>query len=179
MKIYTKTGDQGQTSLFAGTRVSKSDARIEAYGTVDEANSWMAVLRDHIEQEDQDVLIQIQNTLFSIGSVLATEKETSFKIPQVNINQIQSLEEWMDETNKDLPELKNFVLPGGHPSVSFAHVARTVVRRSERRVVALSEMVNIPENVIIYLNRLSDFLFVLARKLTYSHHIREVEWKSE
>lgn len=179
MKVYTKTGDKGQTSLFAGTRVSKSDVRIEAYGTVDEANSWMAVLRDHCLEEDLDILIRIQNNLFSIGSILATEKETTYKIPQISVTHIQSLEEWMDNTNQTLPELRSFVLPGGHASISYAHLARTVVRRSERRVVALSEMVDVPDNVIIYLNRLSDFLFVLARKLTYSHHIEEVEWKSE
>ena len=179
MKIYTKTGDKGKTSLFAGTRVSKADARIEAYGTVDEVNSWIAVLRDHVNDEDQNTLISIQNNLFSIGSILATEKETSFKIPEISEKHIEVLEAWMDKANKDIPELRSFVLPGGHPAVSFTHVARTVTRRSERRVVALAELADIPENVIIYLNRLSDFLFVLARKLTYSHHIQEVEWKSE
>lgn len=179
MKIYTKTGDKGDTSLFAGTRVSKADARIEAYGTVDELNSWIGLVRDHALIEDQDILIAVQNNLFNIGSILATEKETSFEIPQISVEHIEQLEHWMDQTNEYLPALRNFILPGGHPSISFAHVSRTVARRSERRIVSLADRVEVPENVIIYMNRLSDFLFVLARKLTYSHQVKEVEWKSK
>ena len=176
MKIYTKTGDQGKTSLFGGSRVNKDHIRIEAYGSVDELNSWIGVLRSHVETEDQEILIQIQNNLFNIGSILATEKETAYPIPMIDDEHISNLESWMDKNNDNLPDLKNFVLPGGHESVGFAHVCRTVCRRSERRVISLTESSEIPANLVIYLNRLSDFLFVLARKLTFSNRVEEVVW---
>ena len=179
MKIYTKTGDSGTTSLFGGTRVSKDHIRIEAYGTTDELNSWIGVVRDHSDADDKEALAKIQNTLFNIGSILATEKKTSADIPKIEKEVIQSLEKWMDEMSEELPALRNFILPGGHPSVSFCHVARTVCRRAERRVISLSESVEIPENVVKYLNRLSDLLFILARKLTFSRQAEEVLWKNK
>ncbi|NND78201.1 MAG: cob(I)yrinic acid a,c-diamide adenosyltransferase [Flavobacteriales bacterium] len=179
MKIYTKTGDKGTTSLFGGTRVSKDDIRIEAYGTTDELNAWIGVVRDHADDEDSAALSKIQNTLFNIGSILATEKKTSIELPNIEENDIVALERWMDRMSEDLPPLKNFVLPGGDPSVSFCHVARTVCRRAERRVISLSDTAEIPENVVIYLNRLSDLLFILARKLTFSRRAKEVLWKNK
>ena len=179
MKIYTKTGDSGTTSLFGGTRVSKDHIRIEAYGTTDELNSWIGVVRDHSDDEDKKALAEIQNTLFNIGSILATEKKTSIEIPMIQEKDIESLEAWMDEMSEELPALRNFILPGGHPAVSFCHVARTVCRRAERRVISLSESAEIPENVVKYLNRLSDLLFVLARKLTFSRQAEEVLWKNK
>ena len=179
MKIYTKTGDTGTTSLFGGTRVSKDHIRIEAYGTIDELNAWMGVVRDHLDKEDKEKISHIQNTLFNIGSILATEKKTAQPGFKIEEEDIVKMENWMDKISEDLPELKNFILPGGHPSVSFCHVARTVCRRSERRVISLSETVDIPNNVIKYLNRLSDLLFILARKLTFSKQVNEVLWKNK
>ena len=179
MKIYTKTGDKGKTSLFGGTRVSKDHIRIEAYGTVDELNACMGLLRDHVNQEDIPLITEIQNNLFNIGSVLATEKETGYAIPQLSEEKIVRLEEWMDKAEEGLPKLTNFILPGGHPSVAHAHLARTVCRRSERRVISLSESADIPDVLVKYLNRLSDFLFILARKLTFSNQAKELLWKKD
>lgn len=179
MKIYTKTGDKGETSLFGGTRVSKDHIRIEAYGTVDELNACIGLIRDYLDADDLDLITEIQNRLFNIGSILATEKETSFPIPELKIEHIELLEQWMDKTDEGLPKLTNFILPGGHPSVAHCHLARTVCRRSERRVISLSESAEIPDNLVKYLNRLSDFLFILARKLTISNQVEELLWKKD
>jgi cob(I)alamin adenosyltransferase len=179
MKIYTKTGDKGTTSLVGGTRVSKGDLKIESYGTVDELNSWIGVLRDLPENESRkDLLKEIQDRLFTIGADLASEPEqTKKKIPDLFETDVELLEKQMDEMNEVIPPLRAFVLPGGHQAVSFAHVARTVCRRAERLVIRLSDLEETNELIIKYLNRLSDFLFVLSRKITQELGTEEVAWK--
>jgi cob(I)alamin adenosyltransferase len=179
MKIYTKTGDQGSTSLFGGKRVLKSDLRIDTYGTVDELNSWIGVLRDQpINQNRSSVLVEIQDRLFTIGSILATEPgNTKVKIPALSESDITFLEKEMDAMDAVLPPMKFFVLPGGHQTISFGHVARTVCRRAERLVIALNQIDPINELVIKYLNRLSDYLFVLCRMMTHELQATETPWK--
>lgn len=179
MKIYTKTGDTGTTSLFGGRRVSKADLRIETYGTVDELNSYIGLLRDQqANSSRKELLVEIQDRLFTMGSMLATEPgNTKVKIPILSENDIKFLESQIDEMESSLPAMKSFVLPGGHQSVSFCHVARTVCRRAERLVVALHSIEEIDELVIKYLNRLSDFLFVLSRKMTQELGAEETPWK--
>ncbi|MEJ6680915.1 MAG: cob(I)yrinic acid a,c-diamide adenosyltransferase [Flavobacteriales bacterium] len=179
MKIYTKTGDKGTTSLLSGRRVNKNNIRIEAYGTVDELNSWIGVIRDHSHERYHKNLITIQNELFTIGSQLANdpEKTASFKLPDINSESVLRLEQLMDELNVDLPEMKNFVLPGGHELVSFIHVARCVCRRAERRVVDLMENQGVEELIIKYINRLSDYLFVLSRACSQEVLAVEIPWK--
>ena len=177
MKIYTKTGDKGETSLFGGQRLPKSDIRIEAYGTVDELNSYIGVVRDSISDENtRQLLKSVQDNLFTIGSHLATETSVSPYVPEIKNEHITPLEQAMDEMDTQLPKLKNFILPGGHTTVSFCHIARTVCRRAERRVVALNTDADVPQSIIQYLNRLSDYLFVLARKLTKDLGAEEVTW---
>lgn len=179
MKIYTKTGDQGSTSLFGGKRVLKSDLRIDTYGTVDELNSWIGVLRDQpVNQNRSAVLIEIQDRLFTIGSILATEPgNTKVKIPTLAETDIQLLEKEIDSMDAVLPPMKFFVLPGGHQAVSFGHVARTVCRRAERLVIALNQVDPINELVIKYLNRLSDYLFVLCRVMAHELNAPETPWR--
>lgn len=178
MKIYTKTGDSGTTSLFGGKRVPKSELRIDTYGTVDELNSYIGLLRDQpVNEKRKEILVEVQDRLFTIGSILATEPgNTKVKIPHVNEADIQCLEKEIDAMEQTLPPMKSFVLPGGHPSVSFCHVARTVCRRAERLTVALNNAEKIDELVIKYLNRLSDFLFVLSRKMTQELGVEEAPW---
>ena len=180
MKIYTKTGDKGTTSLVGGTRVSKGDLKIEAYGTVDELNSWIGVLTDQeVNTSRREILKEIQDRLFTIGSDLASEVErTKKKIPDLFDTDIELLEKQMDLMDTELPPLRAFVLPGGHQSVSFAHVARTVCRRAERLCIRLAEHEPINELIITYLNRLSDYLFVLSRKMTQELGVVEVTWKA-
>jgi cob(I)alamin adenosyltransferase len=179
MKIYTKKGDKGQTSLLGGSRVPKTHLRIESYGTLDELNSHIGMLRDLADLRT-DELIWIQNQLFSLGSILALEKkESNWNLPQVEESHIAKLEEWMDQMDQELEPMKNFVLPGGHPAVSQAHISRTVCRRAERLVIALSSEVELSELNVGFLNRLSDYLFVMARWLTKEHGISEIPWKSD
>lgn len=179
MKIYTKTGDTGTTSLFGGKRVLKSDLRIDTYGTVDELNSWIGVLRDQsVNQNRCPVLIEIQDRLFTIGSILATEPgNTKVKIPSLTETDITFLEKEIDAMDAILPPMKFFVLPGGHQAVSFGHVTRTVCRRAERLVIALNQTDPISELVIKYLNRLSDYLFVLCRMMAHELQATETPWK--
>ena len=179
MKIYTKGGDKGQTSLLGGTRVAKYDLRIEAYGTVDELNSQTGLLKDNISiSEVIEQLNKIQNNLFTIGSNLALEKEPKgFTIPKINEEMISQLENWMDKMDEQLPDLKNFVLPGGAIPVSHAHLCRVVCRRAERRCVELADQAKIDEILIKYLNRLSDYFFILSRFLTQHLNAQEVAWK--
>src|SRR5688572_11548295 len=160
MKIYTKTGDQGMTSLFGGKRVSKADLRIETYGTVDELNSWVGVLRDQeINHSRKEILLIVQDRLFTIGSMLATEPgNTKVKIPLLSERDVVVLENEIDAMDGALPPMRSFVLPGGHTAVSFAHVTRTVCRRAERLVIALNETESVDALVVVYLNRLSDYL---------------------
>lgn len=179
MKIYTKTGDKGQTSLIGGTRVSKHHIRIETYGTVDELNSHIGLIRDQpIDDHSKKILIEIQDRLFTIGSTLASDPEKSrMKIPDLKEEDVTLLEGEMDKMNESLPEIKSFVLPGGHTIVSYCHIARCVCRRAERLTIHLSENDFVPDMVIKYLNRLSDYLFVLSRKLTHDLNALEIPWK--
>ena len=185
MKIYTKTGDKGKTSLFGGTRVSKYNLRIEAYGTVDELNSHIGLVRDqNIDKKTSESLLKIQNELFTIGSMLATppEKETlksgkdRLTIYKISLDEILILEQEIDRMEKTLPAMTNFILPGGHQTVSFCHIARCVCRRAERLTVQLHQEEPINEYILSYLNRLSDYLFVLARKLTIDNGAKEIAW---
>ena len=179
MKIYTKTGDQGTTSLFGGKRVSKADQRMDTYGTVDELNSWIGVLRDQVVNSSRkEILLAIQDRLFTIGSMLATEPgNTRVKIPSLTEEDILLLENKIDSMETGLLPMRSFVLPGGHPSVSFGHVARTVCRRAERLVIGLHEAEPVDPLVIKYLNRLSDYLFVLTRQMTQDLRAEESPWK--
>lgn len=179
MKIYTKTGDQGDTSLLGGARVSKANLRIYAYGTVDELNAHIGLVRDQeVNKRRGDLLHQIQNNLFTIGSVLAAQPDKKINyLPEVKEDDITSLEHAMDEMNENLPDMKNFILPGGHQAVSFCHVARCVCRRAEREVVSLANRETVPEVIIRYLNRLSDYLFVLSRMMAQELNAAEIIWK--
>jgi cob(I)alamin adenosyltransferase len=179
MKIYTKTGDQGETSLLGGTRVLKSDRRIETYGTVDELNSFIGLIADLDPDKERTALLRnIQSRMFTIGSSLAAENDRAkdFK-PDLEESDITQLETAIDEMNTVLPSMTNFIIPGGHQLISTTHVARTVCRRAERRVIELAASADVEEIVVRYLNRLSDFLFVLARKQCFDMGIDEVPWK--
>ena len=180
MKIYTKTGDKGLTSLIGGTRVPKSSLRIECYGTVDELNSHIGLVRDQdVNAARRPLLKEIQDRLFTIGSALAADPEKSkMKLPDLLAADVTLLEEEMDRMNTDLPELRAFILPGGHPAVSETHVARCVCRRAERLVIHLSEDSFVAELVVVYLNRLSDYLFVLSRAMAHELGVEEVTWKA-
>lgn len=179
MKIYTKTGDQGTTSLFGGKRISKADLRIETYGTVDELNSWIGLVRDQaVNAVRQESLVMIQDRLFTIGSILATEPgNTKVKIPSLTEDDILFLEKEIDVMDSALPPMRSFILPGGHQSVSFCHVTRTVCRRAERLTIALQEHETVDPLVIKYLNRLSDYLFMLCRKMSQELQAPETPWK--
>lgn len=179
MKIYTKTGDQGLTSLFGGKKVSKADLRIDTYGTVDELNSWIGLLRDQeINQKRHDELIEVQDRLFTIGAMLAAEPgNNKIKVPFINEEDILFLEKKIDAMDTSIEPMRFFVLPGGHSSVSFCHVARTVCRRAERLVIALHATDPVNPLIIKYLNRLSDYIFVLSRKVTQELGISETPWK--
>jgi ATP:cob(I)alamin adenosyltransferase len=179
MKIYTKTGDKGSTSLIGGTRVPKYHPRIEAYGTVDELISYLGLIRDQsIDQHTFDVLVAIQDQLMACASILAADCENcKVNIPQITNEHIEALEKEMDAMDSQLPPLTSFVLPGGHTTVSFCHIARNVCRRAERNTIKLAENTPVQENVIRYLNRLSDYLFVLARFLTLKLKVKEILWQ--
>lgn len=179
-KIYTKTGDKGETSLIGGTRVPKYHDRIEAYGTLDELNSFIGLLRDQISDKHiQEVLLSIQENLFVAESILATDpgREVSRSLPKLDESSILSLEIEIDLMNQHLPALTNFILPGGHPLVSLSHVCRTICRRGERSIVKLASENQIEEILIKYINRLSDYLFVLARELAYLNNISDLPWR--
>lgn len=180
MKIYTKTGDTGKTSLVGGTRISKGNLKIESYGTVDELNSWIGVLRDlPVNESRKDIFKEVQDRLFTIGADLASESEIvkQKKVPDLFDTDVELLEKAMDEMNEEIPPLRAFVLPGGDIAVSYAHVARTVCRRAERNIIRLAEVEDVNELVIRYLNRLSDYLFVVSRKITQELGTEEVAWK--
>ncbi len=182
MKIYTRTGDDGTTSLFGGKRVSKSHLRLHAYGTTDELNSFIGLLSDQPEMHhERDFLRLIQNKLFSIGSMLATDDPAlSAKLPQLQPSDVEALEQQMDTMDTLLPPLRNFILPGGHPAVSLAHICRTICRRAERYTTELLvEGADIQPIINQYLNRLSDYFFVLARFVARRTGVEEVPWKPE
>jgi cob(I)alamin adenosyltransferase len=185
MKIYTKTGDTGTTALFGGTRVPKHHIRIESYGTIDELNSHLGLIRDQdIDSYHKNMLILIQEELFTVGAILATDPEKAIlkngkerlNIPKISNENIERLEQEIDAMNEALPPMTHFVLPGGHQTVSFCHIARCVCRRAERLTASLNDLEPIEPNTLVYLNRLSDYLFVLARKLTYDLQVDEIKW---
>jgi cob(I)alamin adenosyltransferase len=182
-KIYTKTGDKGQTSLIGGTRVPKYHERIEAYGTLDELNSYIGLIRDQeVNNHLKEILLEIQDRIFTAESLLAADPSGNLKtLPLLAETDIILLEKEIDKMNETLPELTSFILPGGHTTVSFCHVARTVCRRAERLTIKLIE--NNPETlqgelVVKYLNRLSDYLFVLARKIAKDLKVPETHWNA-
>lgn len=179
MKIYTKKGDEGKTSLLGGTRVEKHNDRIEAYGTVDELNSYIGLLRDQeIDDMHKTQLLQIQNDLFTIGAILASDPEKSkVKILGISEEKIVIMEKAIDEWAKNLPEMRSFILPGGHPIISHIHVARCVCRRAERATNRLLPSDISSKIALKYLNRLSDYLFMLARKISSELNIGEIPWK--
>ncbi|MBT8276355.1 MAG: cob(I)yrinic acid a,c-diamide adenosyltransferase [Bacteroidia bacterium] len=188
MKIYTKTGDTGTTALFGGTRVPKYHIRIESYGTVDELNSHLGLIRDQeIDNRYKELLMNIQDRLFTVGAILATDPEKAvlksgkdrLNIPKISDSDIELLESEMDAMNDALPPMTHFVLPGGHTTVSYCHIARCVCRRAERLATLLHSEEPINEAVLRYLNRLSDYLFVLARKLSNDLKAEEIKWIPE
>ncbi len=178
-KIYTKTGDKGETSLIGGVRLPKHHIRIDAYGNVDELNSWIGLMRDQeVGEGHQKTLIEIQDRLFTIGSHLASDPvKGKMKLPEIHEADITLLESEIDKMDKVLPEMKSFVLPGGHPIVSYCHVARCVCRRAERSVVHLSTQEEVQPIIVMYLNRLSDYLFMLSRQLAQDLKAPETPWK--
>ena len=180
MKIYTKTGDNGETSLFGGKRVAKDDARVEAYGNVDELNAFVGLLADAIDQNPalHVQLTEIQCRLFSLGAHLATDPDGAYPVSHdLLVTDIEMLENAMDSMDASLPALSNFILPGGHPTISVCHVCRTVSRRAERSVVTLGRSSPVDVVALQYLNRLSDYFFVLGRSLAQSLGVRDVIWK--
>ena len=186
MKIYTKKGDGGTTQLIGGTRVKKHHIRIEAYGTLDELTAFLGLLHDHLNDEkDKLFLLKIMHDLFTIGTFIAVDPEKAvlkngkprLEIPDIKAEDIAEMEQKIDRFTEKLPPLTSFVLPGGNKAASLAHVARTVARRTERRMTELHEVSPVKDIHLQYINRLSDFLFVLARKLTYENGAKEILWK--
>tara|TARA_B100001287_G_scaffold272378_1_gene273975 strand:+ start:609 stop:1145 length:537 start_codon:yes stop_codon:yes gene_type:complete len=178
MKIYTKKGDSGHTSLIDGQIVNKHNLSVDAYGTVDELNSFLGLLKDYIKDETiKDILNNIQPKLFSIGSILATGKNQDI-MEKVKIEKkdVKYIEFHIDSMNNELPELKNFIIPGGHKISSYSHVCRSICRRAERRISELNNEQSVDPNILSYINRLSDFFFVLSRYLMYSDKIEETRW---
>ncbi|MFS4494661.1 cob(I)yrinic acid a,c-diamide adenosyltransferase [Maribacter sp. 2308TA10-17] len=188
MKIYTKTGDNGTTALFGGTRVPKHHMRIESYGTIDELNSWLGLIRDQeIDLHSKKILTLIQDKLFTVGAILATDPEKAIlkngkerlNIPKIEVADIELLEKEMDAMEAKLPQMTHFILPGGHTTVSYCHIARTVCRRGERMASLLNENEPFDKRVLIYINRLSDYIFMLARKLSFDLKAEEIKWIPE
>lgn len=182
MKIYTRTGDDGTTGLIGGSRVKKHDIRLESYGTIDELNSYIGLIRSAQNDRHTDQVMEIiQNKLFVIGANLATEESIGLVKKQLPCKKadVEMLEKEMDKMNSELPELRNFILPGGSQAASFCHVARTVCRRAERRIVELAEKAEVDSNLIKFVNRLSDYLFVLSRKLNLDKKTPEILWSPE
>lgn len=188
MKIYTKTGDSGTTGLFGGTRVPKHHIRIQSYGTIDELNSWIGMLRDQpIAAPHKELLLQVQDRLFTAGAVLAVDPEKAtlkkgtgrLQIAPLSAADVEGLEAAIDSLEESLAPMTHFILPGGHPIVSSCHIARTVCRRAERMTTLLDEQSQVPAEILAYLNRLSDYLFVLARKLSAEVGADEIKWIPE
>ena len=181
-KLYTKTGDDGTTGLFSGKRVSKHHVRIKAYGTVDELNAWICLIRnDEIAAETNSFLIKIQNELMVIASQLADDtsgktSKLSGKIVPITFENVTEIESEIDKINNELPELKNFIIPGGHVLISYTHLARCTCRRAERFITELKGEEDVSNVIIAYINRLSDYLFILARKLSKDFDVEEIKW---
>jgi cob(I)alamin adenosyltransferase len=180
MKIYTKTGDKGTTGLAGGTRVVKHHIRIDSYGTIDELNSWLGLIRgQEVDRTSYETLLRVQNTLFTIGALLASDpgnKKRRGNFPELEEADTLHLEEAIDRMNESLPPITHFILPGGHPLVSHCHIARTVCRRAERLISALNEKTPVNKEILVYINRLSDYLFVLSRKLSADLKAAEIKW---
>ncbi|MDX1407633.1 MAG: cob(I)yrinic acid a,c-diamide adenosyltransferase [Saprospiraceae bacterium] len=177
LKIYTKTGDAGETSLFGGTRLWKDHMRIEAYGTVDELNASIGYLSEIIQDHrGKELLQEVQNKLFNMGSMLAVDPTKPIEMPPVLEADVARLEEEIDRMEGDIPPLKQFILPSGTPQAAYAHVCRTICRRAERRVVTLARETNVDVTLVTYLNRLSDYLFELARYLNHQEGVVELKW---
>ena len=178
-KLYTKTGDKGQTSLLGGKKVSKTDLRIEAYGNVDELNSFIGRLKDQnaIDKDLGNQLLIIQELLFTIGSILATEEDfKGFELPKISESHVKQLEDWIDQLDAEVPPLKNFILPGGHQAISLSHVCRTICRRTERSAIAAADHSKIAPELLKFLNRLSDYFFIFARVLGVRQEVSEIPW---
>jgi cob(I)alamin adenosyltransferase len=178
MKIYTKTGDKGETSLFGGKRIPKYDVRINAYGTSDELNSFIGLIRDQqIDAHYKDVLLNIQDKIFVLGATMAADPDKpKLKKPDLLLEDVELLEKEIDQMNEALPEMTHFILPGGHTTVSYCHIARCVCRRCERLVIELASQTEVEALIIQYLNRLSDYLFVLGRKIAQDLNVEEIKW---
>lgn len=179
MKVYTKTGDKGETSLFGGKRVKKYNIRINAYGTSDELNAWIGLIRDQeIDTHYKNILNEVQDRIFTLGAQLAADPDKpKLKLPHIEAADILLLENEMDKMDESLPEMTKFTLPGGHTTVSYCHLARCVCRRCERLVIELADEASVDELIIQYLNRLSDYLFVLGRKIAQDLNANEVFWE--
>ena len=179
MKVYTKNGDLGKTSLIGGKSLSKNNIRIEAYGGVDELNAWIGLLADNIGDDRQvSFLRYLQNQLFVIGSKLATPLNSTFSAPALPLDLIEKLETEIDFMDADLAPLTNFILPGGHTLISYCHLARVVCRRVERNIVSLSEVETVESQILAIINRLSDYLFILARYNSFKLNVEEIVWKA-
>ena len=178
MKIYTRKGDSGQTSLIDGDMVNKHNLSVDAYGTIDELNSFLGLLKDYIKDDKiKDILNNIQIKLFSIGSILASGKNQNISEKvKIEKKDVEYIELEIDRFNKDLPELKNFVIPGGHKTSSYSHVCRSICRRAERKISELNNKSSVDSNILAYVNRLSDFFFVLSRFLKHSDNVSESHW---
>ena len=178
MKIYTRKGDSGQTSLIDGDMVNKHNLSVDAYGTIDELNSFLGLLKDYIKDDKiKDILNNIQIKLFSIGSILASGKNQNISEKvKIEKKDVEYIELEIDRLNKDLPELKNFVIPGGHKTSSYSHVCRSICRRAERKISELNNKSSVDSNILAYVNRLSDFFFVLSRFLKHSDNVSESHW---
>lgn len=179
MKIYTKKGDQGETGLYGGKRLPKDDIRIEAYGSLDELNSWIGLLMDQgLTEKELERFTKVQEEIFAMGSYLAADPEKkNLQLPCLDDSIISELESWIDEMDEDLEPMRSFILPGGHPAVSYCHIARTVCRRAERRVISLASIDEVHPNIIPFLNRLSDQLFTFSRLLSQRLEASERPWK--
>lgn len=178
-RVYTKTGDKGTTGLIGGTRVSKTDIRLESYGTVDELNSQLGLLVTYLEDDnDKKFILKIQYKLFSVGSYLATDQEkiSLNEASIIHLSDIEEIEHQIDTIDEQLPPINRFIIPGGSRSSAVCHVCRTVCRRTERRILALSEISEVDENVLAFINRLSDYLFLLSRKQNISNNNYEIFW---
>lgn len=183
MKIYTKTGDRGETSLMGGQRVRKDDVRLEAYGTVDELNSFIGMIRNFISDDyDKNLICFIQNRLFDIGAFLAAEEENAeFPLPElrnVKEDDIKTLEQAIDRFELGLPKLENFIIPVGSEIISWCNISRTVCRRAERKIVSIGNKDKKYEEIIIFINRLSDLLFVMGRKYAHDNNVKEILWNN-
>ena len=179
MKIYTKSGDKGKTSLIGGKRVSKDDIQIDAYGTIDELNSNLGLLRDYCSKEsDKSFILNIQKDLFIIGSLLALDysKKSNEQYIDFSQNKIILIENKIDEIDLNLPKMTNFIIPGGHVTVSTCHISRSICRRAERKCIKFAKQFELNNDILIYLNRLSDYLFVLSRKISLDTNTQEIKW---